>query len=452
MRIFYSLLGLVGLAALAASPATYASFAEIKTVLEAQRAHLPPELANPDAAKWSAWARKQDSAIRARLDQGDLDSMANLLLLGASFTKQPRVTVANLTEATRSGVLRARVDDMVAGIRKPGGNERLVFVRGLLERHNVDPQSPAAGQFLYDNLLRTLKEQRDLAGRAAETRQRNADADAKKLLDRGSVFATRGVSLDTSILPNFAIEGALRDLKARGVLREGQLARIAVVGPGLDFIDKNDEAAYDYYPQQTLQPFALYDSILRLGLADSVKTNLRMTILDISPRVLEHVQHARERAKADGYTIQLPRDTASTWPQPLMNFWSNFGDRIGSSAAPLKPPATFSSLATRAIRVRPEVVLSCEAIDLNIVLERLKLPDNEKFDLIVGTNIFVYYDAFQQALALENAGAMLKPGGLLLTNDRLPVVAGGLMREAGVSEIRYNDQGAREAIGWYQRK
>jgi len=47
---------------------------------------------------------------------------------------------------------------------------------------------------------------------------------------------------------------------------------------------------------------------------------------------------------------------------------------------------------------------------------------------------------------------MLKSGGLLLTNDKLPVVAGGMMREAGVSEIRYNDQGAREAIGWYQRK
>jgi len=28
-------------------------------------------------------------------------------------------------------------------------------------------------------------------------------------------------------------------------------------------------------------------------------------------------------------------------------------------------------------------------------------------------------------LALENARAMLKPGGLLLTNDRLPEVPGG---------------------------
>ncbi len=88
---------------------------------------------------------------------------------------------------------------------------------------------------------------------------------------------------------------------------------------------------------------------------------------------------------------------------------------------------------------------------MNIVVERLRLPEKERFDLIVGTNIFVYYDAFQQALALENIGAMLKRGGLLLTNDRLPVVKGGTMREVGVSETRYDDAGAREAIGWYRR-
>ncbi len=38
---------------------------------------------------------------------------------------------------------------------------------------------------------------------------------------------------------------------------------------------------------------------------------------------------------------------------------------------------------------------------------------------MVGTNVFTYYDAFELSLALENAGAMLKHGGLLLTS-RLP--------------------------------
>ena len=72
----------------------------------------------------------------------------------------------------------------------------------------------------------------------------------------------------------------------------------------------------------------------------------------------------------------------------------------------------------------------------------------------MGTNIFVYYDAFEQTLALENAGAMLKPGGLLLTNDRLPEVPGGSMRLAGITVVPYDSPGvnAVQAVGWYRKQ
>jgi hypothetical protein len=249
------------------------------------------------------------------------------------------------------------------------------------------------------------------------------------------------------------MEQTLRDLKARGMLREGQISRVAVIGPGLDFIDKNEESAYDYYPQQTLQPFALYDSLLRLRLA---KANaLSLSIFDISSRVIQHVQRARERAgKGAGYVVQLPRDVARPWPQDLIGYWRSIGDQVGAAVPPIAPPRIFEGLEARAVRIRPEVVLACEPLDLNIVLERLNLAAADRFDLIVGTNIFVYYDAFEQALALENAGAMLKPGGLLLTNDRLPVVSGGSMQFAGVTVVPYNTPGvaASQAVGWYRRQ
>ena len=51
-------------------------------------------------------------------------------------------------------------------------------------------------------------------------------------------------------------------------------------------------------------------------------------------------------------------------------------------------------------------------------------------------------------LALENAGAMLKPGGLLLTNDRLPEVPGGSMRLAGMTDVRYDCQGVMFTKPW----
>jgi hypothetical protein len=100
------------------------------------------------------------------------------------------------------------------------------------------------------------------------------------------------------------------------------------------------------------------------------------------------------------------------------------------------------------VRIRPDVVLSLQPVDLNIVLERIPPAEADRFDLMVGTNIFIYYDAFERSLALENAGAMLKRGGLLLTNYRQPEVPGGSMRLAGLTDVQYN----RDSIGWYRKR
>jgi SAM-dependent methyltransferase len=429
------------------------------TVLAAERLYvpfgllpgdqLPAELKNATASQWNSWAQREDKAIRARLQQGDLDSMVNLLLFGTSFTTQPRIKVENLAEASKSGGLRARVDDLVAGLGNSGKNERLTFLSCLLRTKGVDTSVPAqTGVFIYSNLQRVMKERTALAERAAQAKSQSTTP-----LDRLSLFQDRGVSLDTSILPDFSLEQALRDLQQRGVLREGQIARLAIVGPGLDFADKNEESAYDYYPQQTLQPFALYDSLLRLKL--SRPGALSVSVFDISSRVIDHIQHARERArKGTGYVIQLPRDVARPWPPQLISYWRSLGDQAGTSVSPIQPPRIFHGLETRAVKIRPEAVLALDPVDLNIVLQRLTLPPAERFDLIVGTNIFLYYDGFEQMLALENAGAMLKPGGLLLTNDRLPEALGGSMQQAGVTDVRYDDKdpSAHEAIGWYRKR
>jgi len=415
---------------LLAAPRTFTPWADVKQIL-----NLPPDLKNADASKWISWSQREDKAIRARLQQGDLDSMVNLLLFGTSFTKQSRIRVDGIAEAMKSGALRARVDDLIAGLASPNGNERLVFLSGLLRAKGIDPAMPGeTGVFLYNNLQRVLQERRALAERAKK-------AEATSPLDRVSLFHDRGVSLDTGIFPDYSIEQTLSDLKDRGVLREGQVARVAVVGPGLDFADKNEESAYDYYPQQTLQPFALYDSLVRLGLARSGAVSV--TIFDISSRVIDHIQRAR---KNPAYIVQLPRDVTRPWPPELIAYWRSLGDRVGTAVPPIQPPQVFKGLETRAVRIRPDIVLACEPVDLNIVLERLNLAAADRFDLIVGTNIFLYYDAFEQSLALENAGAMLKPGGLLLTNDQLPEVPGGSMHQAGMTAS------ALDTIAWYQKR
>lgn len=372
--------------------------------------------------------------------------MVNLLLYGTSFTTQPRISMQGegIVQASKSGVLRARVDDLVAGLRSPGANERLLFLDRLLRAQGIDPSADprATGAFILRNLQRVAQERIALARTPAAQQQEHSAP-----LDRSSLFENRGLSLDTGIVPDFTIEETLRDLKSRGVLREGQIFRVAVIGPGLDFIDKNEATAYDYYPEQTLQPFALYDSLLRLGLAKSGA--LSLTVLDISPQVIEHIRHARERAaKGSGYSIQLPRDLGRSWPDALTAYWKSFGDRVAKPVAPIPPPRILQGLETRAVEVRPDVVLACEPADLDIIVQRLNLPAADRFDLIVATNIFVYYDSFEQSLALENSGAMLKPGGLLLTNDRLPTSPGGSMQLAGVTTILATNQ----AMAWYRKQ
>lgn len=121
---------------------------------------------------------------------------------------------------------------------------------------------------------------------------------------------------------------------------------------------------------------------------------------------------------------------------------------MGAEVAPITPPGVFKGLEARAVRIRPDVVLRMQPVDLNIVLERRNLAEADRFDLMVATNIFIYYDAFERSLALENAGAMLKRGGLLLTNDRLPEVPGGSMGLGGVIDVQYN----HDAVGWYRKR
>lgn len=425
-----------------------APYSSVEPVLRSLANELPLELRDATSVKWDEWAHREDRRIRERLEQGALDSMVNLLLFGTSFTRQPRIQVETFTDFAKSGVLRARVDDFLRALRTPGSNERLAFLRALVRSKGIDPDATdaAAGVFVLQNLERVLQEKRTFAQRI-EQAKRPGDA-TPEFLERSRLFRDRGISLDTSILPNFGIEEGLREMKKRGLLQVGGVRRAAVFGPGLDFTDW--DSGYDYYPQQTLQPFALYDSLSRLELATGGATSI--TVFDISARVLEHLRLARERAQKGGaYVLQLPRDPTRGWVPAAPRYWRAFGDHIGDAVAPIPPPAILKGLETRAVRIHPSVVLSCEPQDLNIVMNR-ELSDHEQFDVILATNIFLYYDTLEQALALQNATYMLKPGGLLLTNTALPDFAVTSIRLAGNIKVSYAASGVGDYMIWYLKE
>src|SRR5439155_1348974 len=88
----------------------------------------------------------------------------------------------------------------------------------------------------------------------ADTRARLERVPGAEFAERSRLYRARGLSSDTSLLPDYAVEQALRAMRAKGAI-DGPIRRVAVIGPGLDFTDKQE--GYDFYPPQTLQPFAI---------------------------------------------------------------------------------------------------------------------------------------------------------------------------------------------------
>ncbi len=86
------------------------------------------------------------------------------------------------------------------------------------------------------------------------------------------------------------------------------------------------------------------------------------------------------------------------------------------------------------------------------MLQRLDLPASEQFDLIIATNILVYYDVFEQSLALANIERMLRPGGFLLSNNALLELPNSRIHSVGYETVVYSDKpDDGDHIVWYQR-
>jgi SAM-dependent methyltransferase len=436
------------------------TYADAKPVIETLREDLLPielraKTSGEREANWGGWVSRHDREIRARLERGDEDSIVNLLLFGVTFTKLPRVTEKDAPPPGQSGQLldsalvQGRLTDLVAAVGSPGTNERLLFAREVAERNGINPANADGRERLRrriaDDLRRVLGEndayaQARMAGPAA-----NGAAGA---VPEATFFRDRGLSSDTSIFPGVAIDQALGALKAHGILRADAVRRVAIVGPGLDFADKRD--GYDFYPQQTLQPFAVIDSLLRLGLSPAALPTV--TTLDVSGRVNRHLQAARLRARSgQPYAINVPRDTTTRWNPELVAYWERFGDRIGEgSVSPA--PAAAGAVLVRSVGVRPDVVAAVDPQDVNVVLQRLVLPADDRFDLIVATNVLVYYDVFEQSLALASVARMLRPGGVLLSNTEVPLLPSLPIARIGYTELAYTDQAnAADRLVWLQR-
>jgi len=428
----------------------FTSFSEASSVIKAFSADLPEGLlhtvAANDESEWNKYVRDKDAEIRKRLHDGDMDTLANLLLFGTSYTSATPLTPellktirAEPVQSAKTGlgsqILLRRLDDLTAGVAKPGTNERLQYFHDLLAGEHYRFETPkdlfSVKQFLGANLIRMLHEDVAYAAALAEA-QRMED---KGFHRRSQVFAQRGISLDTSLFPNYAIEEALIRAKQKGLI-SGRMTKVGVIGPGLDLINKDE--GLDFYPEQTIQPFLLADSLVRLGLADPQQ--LRITTFDISGLVNQHISSICSRAKQGSpYTVQLPIRSDISWTPQAIAYWKHAGTTLGRVAAPLKSSRP-APLNYRAVTFPASQVLRLRPVDLDVIYQKQVAPELEKWDLIIATNMFVYYGDFEQGMAMSNIASMLHDRGLLLTNDALPELPDLELQSLASSETSYSSR------------
>lgn len=363
---------------------------------------------------WLAWLQKSDAAIRRRLDAGEEDSLTNLLRFGLTFTKEYRIDDDYLVRYGQSSLVNAfaenRANDLIRALARPNGNQGFVEMRTFVAKKGFSFNSPAARQklkvYLLANLSRMQKDLLQARDQAESTREQ--------------MWQHRGLSLDSNLWPDYDLDQGLKEMTNKGMLKPGGVRRVAIVGPGLDFVNKQE--GVDFYPPQTVQPFALLDSLFRLGLASP--ENVQLVTLDISSRVNLHIALARKNAAVGkSYTIQLPwyaegRMTPE-FCAAFIGYWQVLGKQIGEPVTAIPVPEAAVGFQTRAVKVRPAIVRRITPVDMNIVYQQLPLPPDDRFDLIIGTNIFIYYGGFEQSLARVNLAAMLKPAGYILSNDKL---------------------------------
>ena len=368
-----------------------------------------------DPSEWDHWIRDQDTQVRGRIDGGVEDSISNFILYGASYTNLPRFENPESAVDQNGHILeaaQARVNALFETLGSTNSHERIQFIRAYLKRKGIARAGTL--QFLTANLQRFAQEQRAYQ-KKLEDAQSSGDFD-QVLRTRGTLYENRGLSADTSLMTNYALEDTLRSLVAKGVVAEGKIRRIAVIGPGLDFTNKHN--GYDFYPLQTIQPFAVMETALRLKLAKP--DDIEVVTLDLNPAVNEHISRLVQDARSGrAYTVQLPRDTSADWPPDAVAYWEHFGDILGTPTKPIPVPQAAGAVTLRAVAIAPRFAAHVTPLDVNIVAQQMNMQQGRGFDLVIATNILVYYDLFQQALAMANIAHMMNPGGIFLSNDTL---------------------------------
>lgn len=117
-------------------------------------------------------------------------------------------------------LVQGRMEDLAPALARPDNNDRLLFFQALVVQKGFKPGDAAdSGRlkgYLLGSLVRVLKE---AAGYATvlESARKLGDGSAE-FAERSTLFRDRGLSLDTSLAPNFAVEESLKAMRDQKLL------------------------------------------------------------------------------------------------------------------------------------------------------------------------------------------------------------------------------------------
>lgn len=327
-----------------------------------------------------------------RLNQGQNDHLIAYVLQSRRFTNEPAIEPAlSAMEFVRNGSgpipdnVSRRIDAFLKTSRRPDSDERTRYFQEILGGRGkpyLIGEYARAMRFLYEK----------------ETKQ------AANLPPAG-LYQERGYASDTQVEATFAVWTALAVLKSLEPALK--IHSVLVVGPGIDLAPRT--GLIDVLPPQSYQPFAVADGLLSLGMA--VPGRLRVHAVDINPLVVRFFEAFPRSHKELALVSGLRRNQLSS---DFLHYFENLGRHIGKESALDLPPDLTSHLS-KSLIIQDDVARNVTAGELNILTDRY--DPSPAYDLVVVTNVLVYFNSVELRLALANIHSMLRPGGYLVHNE-----------------------------------
>lgn len=218
----------------------------------------------------------------------------------------------------------------------------------------------------------------------------------KEFADDPASYRTRGLSTDTGLAPSYTVWNALNVLHA--IHPKFRVQRALIIGPGLDVASRT--ALAEHAEPQSYQPYLTALALRHLGMAETVEVHC----LDVNPRVIAFIDNFFRKP-----TLEFPRSDEAQ-AEPAYRAWrKTLGDRLA---------------------VPPEIAEHVHAARANLLTER----SDARYDLVIVTNVLLYFSDPELELAMGSIASMLRTDGYLIHNELRPALE-KINSEAGLTAV-----------------